>query len=37
LAKKLNIDKSTCHFGYFDMAMLKRAHEILISGKLKIN
>ena len=36
LANKLNIDKSACHFGYFDMAMLKQAYEILISGKLQI-
>ena len=37
LAKRLNIDKSACHFGYFDMAMLKRAYEILISGNFKTN
>ena len=34
LAEEMNIPKSSCHFGYFDLAMLKQAHEILVSGKL---
>ena len=29
LAEKLNIRSSDCHFGYFDLPMLKRAYEIL--------
>jgi hypothetical protein len=35
LAEALNISKSDCHFGYFDMDMLKKAYEILVSGELK--
>ena len=35
LADKLGIDKKDCHFGYFDMPMLKRAYEIIINGELK--
>ena len=34
LAEALGISISACHFGYFDIALLKQAHEILISGKL---
>ena len=30
LAKKLNIPVEDCHFGYFDLPTLKRAHTILL-------
>ena len=36
LAEKLEIDKKNCHFGYFDMTLLKRAYEIIISGELEV-
>lgn len=29
LAEKLSIPVEECHFGYFDLAMLKRAYEVL--------
>ena len=32
LAEQLNIPIENCHFGYFDMDMLKKAHEILTKG-----
>ena len=35
LALELGIKKENCHFGYFDLDMLKRAHEILTSKQLK--
>lgn len=31
LAKKMNIPVEECHFGYFDLEQLKRAHRILLS------
>jgi hypothetical protein len=37
LAEALNIDKSVCHFGYFDTDMLKRAYEILSNQKLTVS
>ena len=36
LAEKLNISKKCCHFGYFDMPMLKQAYNIIISGELEV-
>ena len=36
LAKKLNINKKNCHFGYFDVPLLKKAYEIIINGELEI-
>ena len=30
LAKKLDIPVSECHFGYFDLPTLRRAHKILL-------
>jgi len=35
LAEKLGISTASCHFGYFDMTLLKKAYEILVSVKLK--
>ena len=35
LAEAMGIDKATCHFGYFDMALLNQAYEILVNGKLE--
>lgn len=32
LAKKMGLDISSCHFGYFDMPLLLKAHEILENG-----
>ncbi len=29
LAKKLNIPVESCHFGYFDLPMLKKAYQIM--------
>jgi len=34
LAEKLGIPTASCHFGYFDMTLLKRAYEVLVSGTL---
>ena len=33
LAEKLGIAKADCHFGYFDLPMLKRAYEVLCAEK----
>ena len=36
LAKKLGIPQDSCHFGYFDLSMLKKAHRILSDKNKKI-
>jgi len=35
LAEALNITKEDCHFGYFDLDMLKKAYLILLNQNLK--
>ena len=36
LAKKLNISEKDCHFGYFDLKLLEKAHIILKNKVLKM-
>ena len=35
LAVELGVEKEVCHFGYFDLDMLKRAYEVLSTKNLK--